>query len=166
MPFNIFAVLVAALFPTVIGALWYSPILFGKAWMAASGMTEEKAKKTNMVVVMLVSLVLSFFLAFALVSLTIHQMHVFSLMVEVEGFGEEGSTIMKYLEAFMSEHGQKYRTFGHGALHGGIAGLTLALPILGTNAMFEGKGFKYIAINVGYWIVTMTLMGGLICAWQ
>ena len=45
-------------------------------------------------------------------------------------------------------------------------GLFLALPILGTNALFERKGFKYIAVNAGYWILTIALMGGLLCAWQ
>ncbi|HRN41812.1 MAG TPA: DUF1761 family protein [Vicingus sp.] len=29
--------------------------------------------------------------------------------------------------------------------------------------MFERKGFKYIAINSGYWIITLGLMGGVIC---
>jgi hypothetical protein len=42
-------------------------------------------------------------------------------------------------------------------------GLFFALPVMGTNALFERKGFKYIAINVGYWTVTLALMGGVIC---
>ena len=35
---NWLAVLVAALAYFAIGALWYAPPLFGKAWMAAGGM--------------------------------------------------------------------------------------------------------------------------------
>ncbi|MGZ3933107.1 MAG: DUF1761 domain-containing protein, partial [Bacteroidia bacterium] len=66
----------------------------------------------------------------------------------------------------MDTLGTSYRTFKHGALHGTIGGFMIALPILATNAMFEGKGFKYIAINAGYWIICMALMGGLICAWM
>lgn len=38
---NFFAVLVAALSSFVIGGLWYSPILFGKAWMAEHGFRDE-----------------------------------------------------------------------------------------------------------------------------
>jgi hypothetical protein len=37
------------------------------------------------------------------------------------------------------------------------------LPILATNALFERKGFKYIAINAAYWIITLAVMGGIIC---
>lgn len=166
MPFNIIAVLVASLIPTVVGFIWYNPNVLGRAWMKASGMTEEKAKESNMAVVFGVSLILSFFLAFGLLPMVVHQMHYVSLMVAEPGFGEEGSEIMNNIKAFFEAHGQKYRSFGHGALHGGIAAIVMALPILGTNALFEGKGFKYIAINVGYWFVTLALMGGLICAWQ
>ena len=39
------------------------------------------------------------------------------------------------------------------------------MPILGIQAMFEKKSFKYVAINAGYWIVTLAIMGGIICEW-
>jgi hypothetical protein len=41
---NWFAVVAAALAMFVIGGLWYSPLLFGKAWMRANGFTEETLK--------------------------------------------------------------------------------------------------------------------------
>jgi hypothetical protein len=44
---NWFAVLAAALLGFVIGGLWYSPLLCGKAWMRAAGMTEEKIASGN-----------------------------------------------------------------------------------------------------------------------
>lgn len=44
---NGWAVLAAGVSSMVLGALWYSPALFGKAWSAASGVTEEKAKSAN-----------------------------------------------------------------------------------------------------------------------
>ncbi|MFY9309226.1 MAG: DUF1761 domain-containing protein [Bacteroidia bacterium] len=68
------------------------------------------------------------------------------------------------IKDFLAKYGNNFRTFKHGVFHGVMAGFTIALPILGTNAMFERKGFKYIAINVGYWIVCLALMGGVICA--
>ena len=40
---NYWAVLVAALAYWILGAIWYTG-LFGKQWMALTGMTEEKAK--------------------------------------------------------------------------------------------------------------------------
>ncbi|MFK7969919.1 MAG: DUF1761 domain-containing protein [Bacteroidia bacterium] len=60
----------------------------------------------------------------------------------------------------------EFHTFQHGMVHGGLLAVFLALPILGTNALFEQKSWRYIAINVGYWIVTLTLMGGLISVWR
>ncbi len=41
---NYLAILVAAFSSMVIGSLWYGP-LFGKQWMALSGMTKEKLDK-------------------------------------------------------------------------------------------------------------------------
>ena len=38
---NYFAVLVAALSTFLLGGLWYSPLLFGKAWMRANNFSEE-----------------------------------------------------------------------------------------------------------------------------
>jgi hypothetical protein len=40
---NYLAVLVAAIAAFAIGALWYSPVLFAKPWMAAHGYTPEHA---------------------------------------------------------------------------------------------------------------------------
>src|SRR5256886_10274571 len=39
---NILAVLVAALATFVLGAVWYSPVLFAKQWMQAHGYTPEQ----------------------------------------------------------------------------------------------------------------------------
>lgn len=41
---NLLAILVAALTSFVIGGLWYSPILFGKAWMQENGLTDDELK--------------------------------------------------------------------------------------------------------------------------
>ena len=39
---NYFAVLLSALVSMGLGALWYSPLLFGKQWIALMGFTPEK----------------------------------------------------------------------------------------------------------------------------
>ncbi len=39
---NLLAVLVAAVATFALGALWYSPLLFAKAWMTAHGFTAEQ----------------------------------------------------------------------------------------------------------------------------
>ena len=40
---NYLAILVSAVIWWIIGALWYSPVLFGNAWMQITGMTAEMA---------------------------------------------------------------------------------------------------------------------------
>ncbi len=67
---------------------------------------------------------------------------------------------------YMAKYGNNFRTFKHGAFHGFITGIFMALPIIGTNSLFERRGFKYIAITTGFWIINFTIMGGIICAWQ
>lgn len=45
---NLLAILIAAATGFLIGGVWYGP-LFGKAWMAENGFTEEQLKRANMV---------------------------------------------------------------------------------------------------------------------
>lgn len=45
---NYWAILVSALSTFLIGGLWYSPAVFGKAWMQENGFVEEDMKKGNM----------------------------------------------------------------------------------------------------------------------
>ncbi len=46
---NYLALLVAALSTFLLGGLWYSPAVFGKAWMRENGFKEEDMKGANMV---------------------------------------------------------------------------------------------------------------------
>ncbi|HQF48620.1 MAG TPA: DUF1761 domain-containing protein, partial [Flavobacterium alvei] len=68
--------------------------------------------------------------------------------------------------AFLADYGDAFRTFKHGALHGFMSGIFLALPIISINGLFEQKSWKYMAIQSGYWIVIMTIMGAIICGWK
>jgi len=45
---NWLAIIVAAISAFGLGGLWYSPVLFVKAWMRETGITEESAKASNM----------------------------------------------------------------------------------------------------------------------
>lgn len=48
MSLNVPAVLAAALLTFALGGLWYSPLLFAKAWMRECGLTEEQARRAPM----------------------------------------------------------------------------------------------------------------------
>lgn len=160
MEINFFAILVAAVSALVVGFVWYNPKVFGNAWMTASGMTEEKIKGGNMAKIFSLALLFAFMLAFMMQTVVIHQMGAMSL-----AGGDPSSTLPSYA-AFMADYGDAFRTFKHGAFHGFIAGIFIALPILGTNALFERKSAKYIFINAGYWVVVLTIMGAIICGWK
>ncbi|MCF8257008.1 MAG: DUF1761 domain-containing protein [Flavobacteriales bacterium] len=161
---NLLVLLAAAIIPTVIGFIWYNPKVFGNAWMKAADMSEEKMKGANMAVIFGVSLLLSFLLAFSMAPIVIHQFGVMGMLESA--MRPESPTMAEATTLFnslMETYGSNHRHFGHGALHGAMTALLLVLPIMGTNALFERKSFKYIAINAGYWAVTLAIMGGIVC---
>jgi len=154
---------IAALVPMVLGFIWYHPKVLGKPWMAVSGMTDEKVNEGNMAIIYGVSYLFSFLAALTLSQLTIHQMGFESTLVNEVGFGVEGSEMYNYMSDFYAKFGNNFRTFKHGALHGFMSGAFFALPVIGMISLFERKGWKYIWINAGFWIMALTLMGGIIC---
>lgn len=159
MEINFLALIAAAVSALVVGFIWYNPKVFGTAWMKAADMTEEKMKGANMGKIFALALFFAFLLAFTLQFITIHQTGAVGMV------GGDPSNALPSFQAFMDDYGTAYRTFKHGALHGVIAGIFIALPIIGTNALFERKGAKYIFINSGYWIVTLAVMGAIVCGW-
>ena len=60
---NWLAVIAATLSSFVLGALWYSPALFGKAWMKENNFTMEDLKGGNMAAMYGLTFVLSFIIA-------------------------------------------------------------------------------------------------------
>ena len=58
---NWLAVFVAGISSFVVGGIWYSPGLFGKAWMLANDLSEERIQKGNK------GMIFSFTLVFSLV---------------------------------------------------------------------------------------------------
>ena len=164
MPQNWILILATGLVPLAVGALWYSPLLFNNAWMKEANMTNEKMAGSNMGIIYGVSLLFGMMLAIGLTPIVIHQMGVFSTLQNL-GVETAGSEVHTYYTDFMAKYGTNFRTFKHGALHGSITGLFIFLPLLGTNALFERKSWKYILISVGYWMISAAIMGGIICAW-
>lgn len=165
---NYIAFIVAALIPTGIGALWYGP-LFGKAWMKSSGMTEEKMKGGNMPLIFGLSFVLAIILAFVISALCIHDNMVEgSLYYLTDGTMKPaaGSEAANWLSYYYENLAPDNYNFKHGAFHGGLFGLLFFLPVIGNIALYEQKGWKYVAINVGYWVICAAVMGGILGAWR
>ncbi|GAA6765936.1 hypothetical protein AAFH68_18750 [Flavobacterium sp. CGRL1] len=159
MEFNFYALLTAAVLTLLIGFAWYHPKVFGSIWMRESNLTEEDLKKGSMLKIFGLTYIFSLMITMTLMSLTIHQ----SGAIGMVGGPPLIANAKPSFAAFMADYGTAYRTFKHGALHGFMSGLFFALPIIGINGLFERKSWKYIFIHAGYWIVTLTLMGGIIC---
>lgn len=67
---NHWAVMTCAVVNLVLGALWYSPLLFYKAWMTENNFSDEDLKKVNPAkiygITLLLSVIISYNLAFFL----------------------------------------------------------------------------------------------------
>lgn len=138
---NWLAIVVAAIVPLAVGAIYYGPI-FGKVWQKEVGITDDQIKAGNYVKIFGLSLIFAFFIAL-------------TLWMQVMLGGAPGE-----------EHGANpYLTFKHGALHGSMIGILLILPIIGTIALYERKSLRYVLLTVGYWTISMAIMGGIINAW-
>ena len=152
--------LVAAFSTFLTGFIWYHPKVFGTIWMREEGLTEEQINSGNPLKIYGSTLLLAFLLGFCVLStLVIHQFGAFGM---IDG---NIATAKPTYAAFMADYGMAFRSFKHGALHGFISGLLFVLPIIAINGLFEHKSWKYIIIHGGYWIVTLTIMGAIICGW-
>lgn len=127
---NYWAILISALSSFLIGGLWYSPAVFGKAWMRENGFTEESLKKGNMGKI--------FALTFLL-----------SLVASVN------------LAMFLGPD----TNLSLGAFYGFLAGFGWVATFIGKHYLFERRSFTLFAINAGYSVVTLTVMGMIIGGW-
>lgn len=159
MQINFVALFIAAIVTLVTGFIWYSPKVFGTIWMKENNLTQEELRKGNMLKIFGLTYIFSLMITMTLMSLTIHQ----SGAVGMVGGPPLIDSAKPSFAAFMADYGMAYRTFKHGALHGFMSGLFFAFPLIGINGLFERKSWKYIFIHAGYWILTLTLMGGIIC---
>ena len=61
---NLIAVLVCGVASLVLGGAWYSPLLFGKAWQRAAGLSDEQASSGNMAMIFGLAFMLSLIAAY------------------------------------------------------------------------------------------------------
>lgn len=161
MEMNWIALFVSALATLVVGFVWYNPKVFGTIWMKETGLTQEELAKGNMLKIFGLTYLFSLFIVMIEMSLTIHQ----SGAVAMIGGDLKINEALPSFHAFMKDYGMAFRTFKHGALHGFISGLFFAFPIIAINGLFERKSWKYILIQAGYWAVTLTIIGSIVCGW-
>ena len=123
-------------------------------------MTEEKAQRGNIFQNLRFNFAFSLLISFMVVPMmVIHQIGAIQLV----GGDETNASLIEFLK----DKGDAFRLFKHGALHGCMAGLTFILPVTAINGLFfEHRSWKYILVTAGYWVVSLTLMGAIICGWK
>ena len=130
---NYLAVLCCAVLLWILGAAWYSPVLFAKKWMELIGVTREPGKRDGLLLGMTASffgdLVMSFVLANVIV------------WAHITGF-EEGAVlgVLMWIGFFAAPN----------------------LP----QGLYERRPFKLFAINNGYWLVGLFIVGGILASWH
>ena len=105
--------------------------------------------------------VFSIFIGMIMQTITIHQLGALGMIGGPTKLAEAKPSFM----TFMADYGTAFRTAKHGALHGFFAGLFFAFPMIAINGLFERRTWKYIFIHSGYWIVSLTIIGAIVCAW-
>jgi Protein of unknown function (DUF1761) len=140
---NWLAAIVAGIVAGVgVGSLWYGPV-FGKAWMAASGLVPpppgtpaQRSPEQRSPV-----------------------QRSMSLMVG-------GTTILSVLGAIAFAFFLGKVSPAQGALYGAVAGLFWAAGSLGISYLWEGKSLIHWLINGSYHTVQYTLIGLILGLWH
>lgn len=130
--FHFLPILISAVFLWVLGAFWYSPLLFAKPWIAIVG--RQMGEKPKGV-----------------------------------GHGMIASFVGDLLLAFVLAHFVNWSHgtgFGWGAFIGFLTWIGFVVAPLYPQRIYEGRPFTYFAINSGYWLVGLVVVGGLLSAWR
>jgi hypothetical protein len=135
-PINYLFVFLAAVVHMLVGFLWYSSVLFGKRWSTLMGYTSKSLKEAQTKMGPLYGLS---FLAALVTS------YVLALIVNFMGAA----------------------TYAAGATAGFWVWLGFIFPVQLTGEIFNSRPFspRLLAINTGYQLVSLLLMGALLARW-
>ena len=132
---NFWPILVAAISSFVIGAIWYSPILFGKEWASLIGMSDkdiDAARKNGVTLFYILQLIF-----------TVVTMAVLGFAISAIGITSASD----------------------GAFIGLLAWVGFILPIGASMLMWEKKPFKLVLINTISILLSYVVGGAIIGAW-
>lgn len=132
---NLVAVLVAAIVSMVIGALWYSPALFGKLYMKYCDFNEKKLKEMkhkNMTKSYLGTFIALLVMAYVL------------------------AHFVRYVQA---------ATLVDGLAAGFWAWLGFVATVLIGSVLWDEKPFGMFVLHAGHYLVTLLVMGAILAVW-
>ena len=134
---NLWAILVAAIVAFAIGALWYSPILFGKEWMSLTGKTQKDV-------------------AAAKAKGGMWKLYVAQLILAIITFGVLGFIVAAASGATASD----------GAFMGFLAWLGFDATVILGGFLWEKKPLKLVVIQAACSLLTLVVGGAIIGAWH
>lgn len=71
------------------------------------------------------------------------------------------------MSAFYQMHDASEQVWSHGALHGTMLGLFVAVPVLSVHFSFEGdRGWRNALYHMIYWIISIGLVGSVVFAFS
>lgn len=138
---NYLAVLVAGISNMVVGSIWYGP-LFGKMWMEElyrnDPTARDRMKTSGMSSLYIKQFILALLMAYIL-------SHV------VWGMNRAFDRPADFMSAISTAVWMW---------------LGFVVPILYGASLWTGKKFKYVAIDLGYWVIVLGVMSLIISLWQ
>lgn len=127
---NIWAILLAVAANMVIGFVWYAPQLLGGEWMRLNGLTRKQTQQ-NRTMPILIMLVLAFLEAY----------------------------VLRHFVVYVGEAYPTYSAVSVGFLTGLWIWVGFVLPVMGANYLFAQRRKKLLAIDIGYYLVALPIMG-------
>lgn len=134
---NLLAVLISAIIGMVIGALWYSPLLFGNLWMKLSGLTHEKINKMKREGKVGRSYLLTFIATLV------------------------GAYVLAHFVSYVGAQG-----FWNGVQLGFWAWLGFMVPITLNDFLWGDRSFKLFLLNACHHLVAIVVMAGILSVWK
>ena len=142
MNINWLAFAVAVVAQMVVGYLWFHPSVMGKVWAKANGIDIKDMKPKNAGVTYGITILLTLFFTMW-------------LTINVTGPGQD-----------VAPDGHSFHTFQHGLGHAILITFFIMIPVFGTPALFEKRGWGWFIVHVGYWFLRMAVAFGILSAWR
>lgn len=133
---NILAVVVAAVATFILGAVWYSQLLFAKHWMQAHGYTPERLEEMR--------------------KKGVTRAYAVSVLCYL---------VMAYVLALLASYTQA-TSLAQGLWLGFLVWLGFAATIGLTANMFSDKPIAVWVIDAGYQLAHLLLMGVIVAVWR
>ncbi len=133
---NYLLVLLSAIVAMIVGAIWYSPLLFGNEWAKFSGFSLEESDKTR--------------------QKGSEKLYIFHFLATLLM-----SYILAQLVGFMHA-----TSFSDGAKIGFWLWLGIVVPVLLSSVLWGRKSIVVYLIEIGQYLVSLVLMGGIFGNWS